>query len=219
MICIPIDKQMSNVTIELMSISEINSYLNSGRYISASIRKMLEDKLAHDKIFNLSQNQSNNFFSKIAVNTPTPGVKQNNKLNDRTNFPEFSQPTKQTNIPVQQKTIWDTNKLLAEKKSTAKNKHLKIKSLYVNNQLVIDFDDIMLTYDFYAIYRIKMNYFQLRRKINVLNQIEKINPKKAKIFKLNLSYDKLLREASKMKICLEIYSKFQSITNCLNIMF
>ena len=180
-----------------MTKSEILNYISSGRYISNTMKKQLQEILEKNK-------QNNNRFSILDdSDTINTDKNQNDIKNDDLSI--TLEKTDTTNKPLNYGLLID--------QISDKNDNTQSKPLFDNDNLLLSFNDILKMYECFAIYRIRLQYIIINRKINILNTLEKINPIKGKIFKKKFEFDKLVKQESELKICITIYMELQSIKN------
>lgn len=191
---------MSLSSFSKMTPSEIVNFLNSGKFISPSTRELLENKLkdarltnkfsALDEFFALISNKSSESSNKFKKNESKNELEY--KLEE--DFPKISDKE------ISSKPIIDFNKLNIINTNEQNDNF----SLFVDNKLLIDYQDIIDLYNFFAIYRIKMYHLILNRKIHIFDSLQFINPSNATIFKMHYNYHYLFEKELEIKKCLEI---------------
>lgn len=185
-----------------MTQQEIITYLNSGNYIPESTKKMLQEKLKVE-----SNNYYNNKYSVLDNPLFTETYPTQKKLHsfDKINNEEFpslinqNHNNKNSNI--------DFIKIV-EQKNIAKD---EINSLFDDDKLILSFNDFKSLYDYCAIYRIRLQYLILNKKIQILTSIENIDANKGKLFKLKFKFNNMVLQESKLKNCLMIYMELEKI--------
>ncbi|ANB50507.1 hypothetical protein [Powai lake megavirus] len=212
-----------------MSESDIKKYLTN-KNISKQTRKQMENRLAvigrnnlYDILNNVSEvdsNEEQNFVSK--------------KTNRKTKRFLREKKTEQS-IQVQQSEKNENNDTVCNSETTTNinaseipvvlNYGDAIKKVEVNEpifsrinlvdgKLVVSYHDLTQIYQLFAIYRIKMQYLILNRKIHVLNSMHIINPIKANKFKQILAYDEMCKQEQNMKNCIDICMDLNQLLEC-----
>lgn len=201
-----------------LSGADIIKYLNSGQYIPLSIRNTLEDKLDIErktgKITVLDE-----FFARIAGNCPQSNQQSQKNSNVRANqnksteaYPMLSQDkANKPKISCADKPQLDFQKLT---KITNKEE-ATIRSIFVDTEIQLNFDDIRELYDTLYLYRIRLCYMNLGRKIHILDAIHLSGNILSTEIKNQLGYDGLKLEYQKYGLCLQIYLNLQDIVTFL----
>lgn len=174
---------MSKNPLDQLSVKEIFTMLNSNQYISESKRKFLQDKLDRyrqaNKISGLDE-----FLIMAGHNNIT---KQNDKSNE--SYPSLDhqllREKKQSrengnNMHVNPDSDASSNiinfgSIITISKYDSEIKIDYRRPLFIDNMLILYFDDIQLMYNSYALKRINLYYYILKNRINILNNVEKIN--------------------------------------------
>lgn len=163
---------MLHIPIEKMTINDINKELHSGKFISATKKKIFQDRLEYLKTTN-----------KFVIKDPKPKKKSiSNQL-----FPTLGDNC----IPIK-KNVIDYSMI----------GKIPDESLNLNNTIVIQYDDIINVYDYFAIYRIKLHLVSLRNKIHILNEIRKVRNIRSSLFDEHFKYPKLLQDESLFRECI-----------------
>jgi hypothetical protein len=89
------------------------------------------------------------------------------------------------------------------------------RSLFTNGFLLLSFNEIQKMYNSYAIFRIRLHYVVLNRKINILDTIDREFPDKGKYFKEVFGYNDLILSVKRMEICIMVWMLFNDF-NLLN---
>lgn len=172
---------------------EINSYLNSGKYISSATRKMLEDKLRRNPENRSQKNDIIQPFKQCLKKEYFPElVKDDNQKIEKGDIGRSSEARNGGNV-INYGNIIENNDTIIPS------------CLIVDNQLTISFKHILQMYDYYAIYRIRLQYLILNRKIHILDSINYLNVTKGQRFKQIFEYHKWMKEEDKIKQCLYTY--------------
>lgn len=169
------------MSIPNLSGTDIISYLNSGKFISSTTRKKLEEKLEEEKKCGLV-NGLDEFLSLIA---PSPKAKPKKQTMD---FPELSNSA---SIETSNNTL-NFVKLL-EKINILENEEeeQKIKN---SENLSLSYNDIKNVYDKFAIHRIRMEYLIFQRKLYLLDKL-----------KLKERWNECLQRKNVLERCIGIY--------------
>lgn len=207
-------KNVSNMT-----VTEIAIMLNSGQYISAATKKQLQEKLQYERNMN-RYNALDEFFA-IAGSKNEPSTKSKSKKNKNHNdeFPTLDNKSDNHNShnnAIDQKNI-NFGSIVGKKNPEELIIDDKINPLFVNNQLVLSWADIDEIYEYYAIYRIRMQHIILNKKIYMIDSIDAMNPGKADIFKKYFNYDRMVGQENQLSNCLNILLEIRSLTNCFKL--
>ena len=249
---------------------EIIAYLNSGKYISGTTRRMLEEKLEREKRTNKyggsysSSNTSSNtnsnerstssgssnfnrfrFLNQIEppkkiepvkkIKTeefPTLGSKPDinekkkvSPLTDRKPFLPLIYNKECKPIPIKTDTLTTESNVqpiiqpviqpdiiqpsidygILIKKNTDWVPDVVTNELFVGDKFVLPFRHIKEMYDYYAIYRIRLQYLILNRKIHLLDSICYVNVNRGTKLKQQFGYHKLVEEEAELRRCLSLY--------------
>nr|URM62306.1 hypothetical protein [Mimivirus sp.] len=84
----------------------------------------------------------------------------------------------------------------------------------VDGKLVVSYHDLTQIYQLFTIYRIRMQYLILNRKIHVLNSMHFINPIKANKFKQIFAYDEMCKQEQNMKNCINMCMDLNQLLEC-----
>lgn len=221
---------LSQRAIDNMSHTEVINHLNSGQYIPSSVKRLLEEKLELEKktgkISGLDE-----FFALIgSKNTQSPKRFIGNKQNKSSKSEDF--PTMETTFGTQIQTQnqtqaqTSTNKANSQtklnfNKFTEENGFIKSdgqseKSLFTDDKLIIDYQDICQLYDSCAIYRIRMQYLILNRKIHLLDSLFVVDQTKGNWFKTRFDYNDLCKKELQMKNCIQICGGIDDLTDYIS---
>jgi len=88
--------------------------------------------------------------------------------------------------------------------------------LFEGDKLVLSFDHIQKMYYDASIYRIKLQYLTLLRKIMHLKYLEQINPNQGRIFKKLFDYESLAQQEKCMSKCLDMLRLLEYIKLIIN---
>lgn len=185
-----------------MSNAEIVVYLNSGRYIPSSTRQQLENKLGTEKKLNKFSGLDE-FFAMVASNN----LDKNKNIDTSKPIEEF---------PMLGKVILDGDILKTDfstifNSDNFENKTKFAKPLFIENNLVISYNDIQKMYNRCAIYRIYLQCALLNKKIYTLNKMESINSTKGKYFKHKFRFDVVVDQELKLKKCMNVCIKLKEL--------
>ncbi|AUV58333.1 hypothetical protein [Bandra megavirus] len=212
-----------------MSESDIKKYLLN-KNISKQIRKQMENRLAiigrnnlYDILNNVSEVESNEeekFVSKktnrkakrVLIEKIIEQSKQKEqlekKLNDNnTSDSEIASDTGTTVVPM----VLNYGDAI---KKVEINEPIYSRIKLVDGKLVVSYHDLTQIYQLFTIYRIKMQYLILNRKIHVLNSMHFINPIKANKFKQIFAYDEMCKQEQNMKNCINICMDLNQLLEC-----
>lgn len=148
-----------------MTTPQIIAYLNSGKYIPSSIRKLLEEKVEEDRKVNKLKGLDE-FFALVAPKTMN---KQDMPKEIKEEYPElvkYNSSAPKNNVSFSYASIVN-NQFDALKKFK--------KPLFVGDYLVLDYSDIEKMYQDFAIYRLRMAYLLCNRKIKLIEELEMAN--------------------------------------------
>jgi len=195
---------MANYNVDSMSASEIFILLNSGKYLSSTIKQRLQDKLNLEKqMGNFTPMQE--FFALIAPKNPRKQIIKQAKEE----FPTI------TNAKTPEETAPSVSVLdFTVLKQSLAPAQIDDKSLITDNKIIIPYDNIKKMYNDFAIHRIRMNYLCLNRNIYLLGIIPWLNPK-GDLFKEKFKYDTMVHDESIMRTCLKIYMGMQLVIECM----
>lgn len=179
-----IRKNPEDTHFDTMNAAEIHSYLNSDRYISASLRKQLEEKLEEEKKSNRFS-PLDEFFAVIAPNSMKV-TKKNNETTDE--YPTLGAATN-----ITKKTSLNYGALI--KQNYADEENPTIKPLFTGDKIFVDFHDIERIYKEFGIYRIRLQYLLLNKKIHILDSLSMLNHEKGTHFKNYFGYEKMVKDS------------------------
>lgn len=143
-----------------------------------------------------------NYINKFGKNNGGKCSKENTKMIDTNNPVEF--PSLYEKKTQENKTIINFRYVI----NKGENMDQK-KTLFSGDHLILSWYDVQKMYQSYAIFRIRLQYIILKRKISTLNLIEKEYPEKGKHFKDIFKYEDLVLEEEKMRICIMIWMLFE----------
>ncbi|AFX92432.1 hypothetical protein CE11_00405 [Megavirus courdo11] len=212
-----------------MSESDIKKYLLN-KNISKQIRKQMENRLAiigrnnlYDILNHVSEVESNEeqkFVSKktnrkakrVLIEKIIEQSKQKEqlekKLNDNnTSDSEIASDTGTTVVPM----VLNYGDAI---KKVEINEPIYSRIKLVDGKLVVSYHDLTQIYQLFTIYRIKMQYLILNRKIHVLNSMHFINPIKANKFKQIFAYDEMCKQEQNMKNCINMCMDLNQLLEC-----
>jgi hypothetical protein len=210
---------MSNKKISEMTGNEVVAMLNSGKFLSDSIRTELQSKLEFMRKTGMYKDIDYFFATLAAKNKPT------DKKSDKKKKEAI--PAITPVIPKQQNVL-DYSKIAGNKlnssgsslksstnSSVDESIESTIKELFVNDKMVLSFKEIYSLYKRFALHRVKIHYLNLKRKLSILDRISILNSEST--FKHLFEYDKLLKEKNLMAECIKIHSFSSCFNQCLNI--
>lgn len=140
---------MSSKPIESMTLEECRAELSSGKFMVSSTKKKLTDRIAYLESIPATTNISTNRFY---------------ALNDNQNTEEYPELKLNKSSSLKKSTTIDYSKIISS------STEIKQKStLLTEGKIHIDYSKLMAIYDSAAIYRIRMHYISLNKKISVIN--------------------------------------------------
>jgi hypothetical protein len=186
-----------------MTGAEIIAYLNSGQYISSNTRKQLEEKLNTERKTNRFSPMKE-FFALINPNSVNNNTKPKNNKKIKIENTEEAFPSLQQSIPanIPQPTINFAN--IINPTNPINTQSSENIPLFVDDNLVLRYDDLQKIYDDCALYRIRLDFLSLNRKIRCLDILEISNKTKAKFFKETFDYKNMVEQEKKMRKCIDI---------------
>lgn len=170
-----------------MSSAEIVIYLNSGCYIPIATRQMLENKIKTDRKFT----PLDEFFALIAPSKPSKSSKPAEA------FPELQ---KSNTPPISDTFQLDYTSVKSE-----------IKPIRPTDNIIISYKHVQKMQQDCAIYRIRLQYLVLSKKINLLNNLASINPTRGKKFKEHFNYSNMIKELYLLKNCIGIHTELRAL--------
>lgn len=212
-----------------MSESDIKKYL-SNKNISKQVRKQMENRLAtigrnnlYDILNNVSEiepNEEHKFISKktnrkakrilkekiMEQSKQKTQLEKNSNDNDKSSS-EITSDIAVTDIPTMLNYGAAIKKIEIDEPIFSRIK-------LVDGKLVVSYHDLTQIYQLFTIYRIKMQYLILNRKIHVLNSMHFINPIKANKFKQIFAYDEMCKQEQKMKNCINMCMDLNQLLEC-----
>ncbi len=188
-----------------LSAPEIYAYLNSGQYISPSVKKQLQQKLDFER-------KSNRFSALDEFYTMIASSSSNKKEPKKktVDYPELCKNSSQLSVSVQ-KNVIDFTSITNQNTTIAVTKNLD--TIFVENELLLSFIDIQKLLDSYAVQRVIMRYFSIRRKIKNLKLLSKINPPKAQFFKSMFMFDSLVEQENMLIDYIKIFQGLEQLKN------
>ncbi|XWV25245.1 hypothetical protein QJ856_gp0527 [Tupanvirus deep ocean] len=195
-----------------MSSAEIVSFLNSGQYISSSLRNQLQEKLDNDRKSNRFS-ALDEFFAVVGSGTKDNVVKKNTKKENKAeHFPSLKPLSSDKTTTPNNTTILSANNqppinygviINPDSTHTSFNQN-NVKPLFVGDKMILHYDDIQNMYNEYAVHRIRLHFLSLNRKIDTLNLLEKVDATKGKQFKSKFCFDRLVSQEKSLRKCIEI---------------
>lgn len=185
-----------------MTTGQIVAYLNSGKYIPSTIRKLLEEKVEQDKKVN-KLSGIDEFFAMISPNAKINNKdSKHNNSNKKEDVVEYPELVNATHISSQNQASLNFASIV-NIQNNGKKKFKK--PLFVDKHLILEYSDIDTMYNKFAIYRIKMSYLLCVQKIKLIEELQKTKYIEANILKNELDYDMLIDKEKELKQCLDIY--------------
>ncbi|XWV26505.1 hypothetical protein QJ857_gp0564 [Tupanvirus soda lake] len=188
-----------------MSSAEIISFLNSGQYISSSLKKQLQEQLDNDRKSNRFS-ALDEFFAVVGSGAKDNINKKNTKKETKVEqFPSLKSVSSNDTISsTKNQPSINYGVIINPDSSDAVSKQKNVKPLFVDDKMILCYDDIQNMYNDYAIYRIRLQFLSLNRKIDTLNLLEKIDSDKGKKFKSRFYFDRLVSQEKPLRKCIEI---------------
>lgn len=176
---------------KIMSTAEIVIYLNSGCYVPKATRQMLENKIKTDRKFTPLEE----FFALIGPGPAPTSSTTSSKPTEA--FPELQ---KTNTLPISDAFQLDY--------SSVKN---EIKAIRPTDNIIISYQHIQKMQQDCAIYRIRLQYLVLNKKINLLNNLTLIYPTRGKKFKEHFGYADMVKELYLLKNCISIHTELRAL--------
>lgn len=189
------------------SIDEIEKYLAGGKYISSIMRQKLMDELEIKK-------RKNSYITKFNnTNNSKPIVRENIikkkiNINDKILFPELARDNN----------FVDNNSSKINFKNIIKDDEINSRFENINNKTnyILYFHEIEKIYQDTKLSRIQIEYLSLLRKIDNLDQIQKICcSDKSNYFKRYFKYDDLTDKLNRIYDGMSIVQKIFNIKDIL----
>lgn len=163
---------------------------------------------------NNSDNKSNTNYNLLTNSSDIKNVSgSSNSLQEKQKI--ISQDDSNEN--QEKKSIINYNHLILSK-ALPNNTSDGDKSIFVDDKIVIPFHDIQEIYNFFGIYRIRMRYLILNRKMHLLETLNLLNPAKSLIFNRIFDYDDAVVEELHLRKCLTICMNLPFVMECINML-
>ena len=214
-----------------MSMADINAVLESGIFLAKSVKTQLEQRLDYihtqtrgrhtrnqipekkpDKVD--QDKYSSNYSLADCISVKTHSAKNKNKNKNKLGkVSPLTHPKLTTCLDLPLENLEQPMKKVLNFKKIIDNTiiddaDLDSNPLFVNNDLVIDYQEIETIYTSYGIDRIHIHYLNLSRKINILDRTD---PDIKNLFE----YDGLCAQREIMKYCSYIYIQIHNMINIL----
>ncbi|AGF85433.1 hypothetical protein QJ854_gp349 [Moumouvirus goulette] len=202
-----------NKNIMDMSETDIKRYLST-KNISKNMKKQLENRLSV-----LSQNNLYNVLENMEENTQNVEIiYSNKKKRNRKTRVENNQTLLKKSEENRKEIIEETICPVLNYSNVVKNDEseiqIPVKNNFVDGKLIIPYTEIMNMYDYFAIYRIKMQHIILNKKIHILNSMQFINYSKGIDFKNKLGYDNICKQENNCRICINVCTDLEELLDC-----
>jgi hypothetical protein len=189
-----------------MSGSEIYTYLNSGRYIPASLKKQLQEKLEFERKSNRFS-ALDEFYTMFASTTD----KKKKKI-EVVEYPSLPENKEKNTDSIHDKNVIDFNAITNQNSTGIQCDVRNSASIFVDDKLFLSYPNIKKMYDSYMLHRIMMRYYCIRRKINNLNLLSMVNPAKAVTFKSIFFFELLMNQKNFLEKYIKIYENLRELT-------
>ncbi len=192
-------------SIDNLSIKDINEILSGNKFMVQTYKNQLTDRLEY------LTKQRNHFPKKYtSVLSKTTAKKKPDESIKTKDFPSLDTESTDVTMTKNKKSFLNFNKIIDKTIINDVNYDQESDPLFVDDKLIIDYNDLKQMYESCAIHRIHMCYLESNRKIQILNGI-------GLDVKRMFSYDQLFRQSKIMKSCLNLYFQIQDIINCLKL--
>ncbi|MEM3063009.1 MAG: hypothetical protein QW303_05655 [Nitrososphaerota archaeon] len=186
-----------SVDLANLDTEEIRRILNSGKYITVSVRKSMLERLKGSYKPSSSEQSSS--------------INPSGSLKDGKSYDEEFPLLGKSSVNVDERTKLKYTDLLSRKSQPSS-------LLFRGNKMILAWNEIIRMYDYYAIYRIRMKYLLLGRKIRILDSIYNINREKGERFRQFFRYNKLRSKYLAMERCIMIYLIMKNVQLSLDLL-
>lgn len=197
---------MSGIDVDKMSAIDIITLLNSGRYIPLHTKNQLQERLEIQRKTKIVSG-IDEFFAMLGTgekNNITKAV-QPTKISEE--FPEIKSEVPKSN----KNKVLDFGCITNIKDEPNE----EIESLIIDNKLLISFDDVLKMYNDAIIYRIKLQYLMLSRKIRIIESIKIIDQTKGEYLMEKFNHCDLCKNQFIMEKCIKFFIDMRNLINYL----
>jgi len=197
---------MYNGRIHEMTIDEITTVLNSGKYVSSTSKKMMQDRLEYlyrNGRYSAINDSLNSTIRNVKLDA---NKKPSVKIASLESFPSLGETI---SPPKTSKKKMNFSRIINPDQND---------SIFENDTVRLDFFDIIKLYDDYGIYRIKLYFDILQKKIWLLDSIRIAKNNKAHKFEQHFDYKKLVFVKDMMEQCINIWNHLERQTHYVDVM-
>ncbi|AEJ34732.1 hypothetical protein MIMI_L490b [Acanthamoeba polyphaga mimivirus] len=158
---------------------------------------------------------SNNIFTILKTLKDESLLKENDSKNLEQKNNSFNVPKILNNVNISTNCEVNTSKILNYRGLTKglkeSNSTITNNGIFVDNKILISFDDIREMYSYYADYRIKLQYILLNRQKSILETIHSLDNKKGELFKMRFNYNEIVSNEFKIRKCIKLCMVYQNL--------